>query len=276
MLKIDFDIHVIPIGFQQNTGYSMGLVNAAAALLSQNNLTITPVYSSKPKPKPITSQLPDEPLNLSASSQNGTISLSDTSVLNISDSTSESPNNSMQFLSNKTPTNGKIATVPTNVHIHSTANINANANVNTNVNSNVNSNVNATTTNVCSFRRPRQVFTVEQENQLADYVRETSNYYSGLSSKEARIMAFVYGVCNHVEMPPGWHESHQASFDWCVGFIKRTKLPPTMITGISTKGSSKQSKSSAPIQLKSNPIAPQINGIKDNGQIINPTPIEID
>lgn len=249
----------------------MGLVDAAAALLSQNNLTITPVYSSKPKQKPIPNQSPVEPLNLSASSQNSVLSLSDSSVLNISNSTNESLNNSMQFSTNKTPINGKVAL--TDVPIHSTANIIANTHLN---HSNANANSNGSATTAGNFRRPRQVFSVEQENQLADYVRETSNYYSGLSSKEVRILAFVYGVCNHVEMPPGWHESHQASFDWCVGFIKRTKLPPTMITGISSKGSSKQSKSSAPIQQKPNPVAPQVNRIKDNGQIVNPTPIEID
>lgn len=133
--------------------------------------------------------------------------------------------------------------------------------------------------NAGGFRRPRQVFTMEQENQLADYVRETSNYYSGLSSKEVRIMAFVYGVCNLVEMPTGWHESHQASFDWCVGFIKRTKLPPAMITGISTKGSSKQSKSSTSSEPKSNKVTlAQVNGnsVKNYENTIDNTPIEID
>lgn len=144
-----------------------------------------------------------------------------------------------------------------------------------------NANIN-TITNISNggFRRPRQVFTMEQENQLADYVRETSNYYSGLSSKEVRILAFVYGVCNQVEMPNGWHESHQASFDWCVAFIKRTKLPSTMITGISTKGSSKQSKSTTSSEPKPNKVVQpqQINGnaMKNNENNIDSTPIEID
>lgn len=133
--------------------------------------------------------------------------------------------------------------------------------------------------NVGGFRRPRQVFSMEQENQLADYVRETSNYYSGLSSKEVRILAFVYGVCNLVEMPTGWHESHQASFDWCVGFIKRTKLPPTMITGISLKGSNKQLKSTISSEPKQNKmLLTQLNGecVKINTNTNDVTPIEID
>lgn len=209
--------------------------------------------------------------------QNGVHSLNNSAIFNISNSSGGSPNSSVHLVSSSTtsPTNGtKVVTSPI-------ANMNMNMNMNTNpvTNSNVNTNPITNISNAGGFRRPRQVFTMEQENQLADYVRETSNYYSGLSSKEVRIMAFVYGVCNLVEMPTGWHESHQASFDWCVGFIKRTKLPPTMITGISTKGSSKQSKSSTSSEPKSNKVAPaQVNGnsVKSYENTIDNTPIEID
>lgn len=258
------------------------MVDAAAVLLSQNNLTITPVYSSKPKL--IQNQTHSEPLNLSANSQNGVHSLSNSSVLNISNSTDGSPNNSIlqsiqsqqstqnQHSSIKTSTNGITAQ---QLNVNTIAKNTVNPSINTNGNGKTITNVNsiANTINSGGFRRPRQVFSMEQENQLADYVRETSNYYCGLSSKEVRIMAFVYGVCNLVEMPNGWHESHQASFDWCVGFIKRTKLPPTMITGISTKGSSKQSKSTTTIDPKLSQIAPQNNG---NTALNTATPIEID
>lgn len=30
-------------------------------------------------------------------------------------------------------------------------------------------------------------------------------------------------------MPSGWRETHQASFDWCLGFIKRNKLSPMIL-----------------------------------------------
>lgn len=122
-----------------------------------------------------------------------------------------------------------------------------------------------------SFRRPRQVFTTHQETELADFVRDTSIYYSGLSSKEVRILAFVYGICNQVDMPMGWYESHQASFDWIVGFIKRSKMPSNMITGISFKGSIKQSKLPS---SKANQIMSNAN--QNNDTITNDRPIEID
>lgn len=231
------------------------MVDAAAALLYQNNLTITPVYSSKPKPEHNESF--PEPINLSTSSKNNIHSLNSSAIFNISDSSDGSPNSSVQLVSSTPPTNGfKVTQMQpkTSPNFNINPNTNKNTNANIIVDSNVKSNPNTNILSAGGFRRPRQVFTMEQENQLADYVRETSNYYSGLSSKEVRIMAFVYGVCNQVEMPTGWHETHHASFDWCVGFIKRTKLPPTMITGISSKGSSKQSKSSISSDPKLNKI----------------------
>lgn len=82
--------------------------------------------------------------------------------------------------------------------------------------------------NSAGYKRARQIFSVEQEEELAVFVRDASNYYNGMSSKDVRILAFVYGVCNQVDLPVGWRESHQASFDWCMGFIKRNKLTPMM------------------------------------------------
>lgn len=205
-------------------------------------------------------------MNLSTS-QNGAHSFNDTTIYNVSDASNGFSSNSQQMLTNLFSNGTKSTPSPIIDANMSEQYKNTISNTNTNA-----------TLNNGGFRRPRQVFTLEQENQLADYVRETSNYYSGLSSKEVRIMAFVYGVCNQVEMPPGWHESHQASFDWCVGFIKRTKLPPQMITGISTKGSNKQPKVSASIETKPNKTSTQINNnfLRNTGNNIDANTIEID
>lgn len=78
------------------------------------------------------------------------------------------------------------------------------------------------------YKRPRQIFSIDQEEELAVHVRDTSNYYGGMSSKDVRTLAYVFGTCNQVDMPTGWQETHQASFDWCLGFIKRNKLTPMM------------------------------------------------
>lgn len=251
----------------------MGMLNAAAALLHQNNLTITPVYSPKSKPMetmPNQIQSMSEPLNLSSSSENGSSSPNDSIILNNSHSSNGSLNMHVQH-KQQLQQMQQIQQIPQIQQLNTLKNqqpdvIPTNGTKPTNV------------INNGGFKRPRQVFTMEQENQLADYVRETSNYYSGLSSKEVRIMAFVYGVCNQVDMPPGWYESHQASFDWIVGFQKRTKLPPTMITGISTKGSNKQSKSTSSNEQKATKTVNQINGNSASHihSIMNVTPIEID
>lgn len=86
------------------------------------------------------------------------------------------------------------------------------------------------TTGMQHTKRARQIFSLQQEEELAHFVRETSDYYNGMSSKDVRTLAFVYAMCNRVEVPAGWQESAQASFDWCLGFIKRNKLSPMMTT----------------------------------------------
>lgn len=103
-----------------------------------------------------------------------------------------------------------------------------------------------------NYKRARQIFTYSQEEQLAVHVRDTATYYSGLSSKEVRILAFVYGVCNQVEMPVGWRETHQASFDWCLGFIKRNKLAAMILTSHAYKNinnTNNSSKSQSAIEI---------------------------
>lgn len=221
-----------------------------AQMAAANNLTITAVPSIKPN---IMNESFAEPLNLSKNSISSTQTLNDSSLLNKMDPLNNSNDESNLVIQSSMQ--------PTQL-----SQLNGNA-----------KNVQPTPTigtNSSNSRRARQIFTQGQEEQLAVYVRDTSNYYSGLSSKEVRIMAYVWGVCNQVEMPPGWHESHQASFDWCVGFIKRTKLPPTMITGISIKGKSKSSMPNINNGMTPLPDTSRISS--DNHNNSNPTAIEID
>lgn len=77
---------------------------------------------------------------------------------------------------------------------------------------------------------PPLVFNHEQEHQLAGFVRETAIYYSGLTSHEIRVMAYVYAVCNSVQMPASWTVNYVATRDWCAGFLQRHNIPAWMIT----------------------------------------------
>lgn len=73
-------------------------------------------------------------------------------------------------------------------------------------------------------KRPQQIFSDQQEKELSSFVRDASDFYNGMSVKDVRILAFVYGVCNQVDLPIGWRDKHEASFAWCSGFTKRNKL----------------------------------------------------
>lgn len=218
-----------------------------AQMAAANNLTITAVPNIKPN---VVHESFSEPLNLSKASFSRTQTLDASSLQHKTEQLNDSNTESKAVI--KSPMqlpqiNGNAKNVqqpPTNG------------------------------TNSSNSRRARQIFTQGQEEQLAVYVRDTSNYYSGLSSKEVRIMAYVWGVCNQVDMPPGWHETYQASFDWCVGFIKRTKLPPTMITGISTKGKSKPS--ALNVNNGTTPLPDSSRIAIDNHSNSNVTAIEID
>lgn len=104
-------------------------------------------------------------------------------------------------------------------------------------------------------RRARQIFSLQQEEELAHFVRETSAYYNGMSSKDVRTLAFVYAVCNRVDIPAGWRESSQASFDWCLGFIKRNKLSPMMTTSNMYKATQDKSMGNGKVFADANPEA---------------------
>lgn len=72
--------------------------------------------------------------------------------------------------------------------------------------------------------RPKRIFTAEQEKELSRFVREASDFYNGMTSRDVRILAYVYGVCNQVNFPMTWLNRHEATFAWCSGFAKRHKL----------------------------------------------------
>lgn len=225
-----------------------------AQMAAANNLTITAVPNIKPN---TLNESFAEPLNLSKSSINSTQTLNHSLLLNKMDQLNNLNDESKLAIQSPVQSMQPIKLTQLNRNVAKTVHP-----------------LPTNGTNSSNSRRARQIFTQGQEEQLAVYVRETSNYYSGLSSKEVRIMAYVWGVCNQVEMPPGWHESHQASFDWCVGFIKRTKLPPTMITGISTKGKTKPSTSN--INNSTSPLPHSSRISIDNHNNSNSMAIEID
>ncbi|XP_018357454.1 PREDICTED: uncharacterized protein LOC108757511 [Trachymyrmex cornetzi] len=68
----------------------------------------------------------------------------------------------------------------------------------------------------------RRIFTLQQENDLEDYLKITSKMCHGLSYKQTRNLAFQYAETLSVT-PDKWKSNKEASIDWLQGFMKRHK-----------------------------------------------------
>jgi hypothetical protein len=66
-----------------------------------------------------------------------------------------------------------------------------------------------------------KVLSDEEERLLCEYLLRASKHHHGLTSKEARELAYEYAVSNKKKIPAGWHESKCATYDWLYGFMKR-------------------------------------------------------
>ncbi|XP_063218424.1 uncharacterized protein LOC134528602 [Bacillus rossius redtenbacheri] len=71
------------------------------------------------------------------------------------------------------------------------------------------------------YKKLRQVFTNEQENEFADYLKKAADIYYGLSPKEVRKFAFEYAVRLKVRFPSSWADCEMAGADWFSAFLKR-------------------------------------------------------
>ena len=71
------------------------------------------------------------------------------------------------------------------------------------------------------YKTVRQVFTVDMEEQLVDYVKKAAQIYHGLTPKNIRELAFKLAQSNNLKMPPTWVNQQIAGVDWFAGFMKR-------------------------------------------------------
>lgn len=110
------------------------------------------------------------------------------------------------------------------VELYSVTYVDNQLNANPHITSTITSPSPRTNANSTLDKRPQQIFSNKQERELSGFVRDASEYYNGLTTKDVRILAFVYGVCNQVDLPADWHDKHQASLAWCSRFAKRYKL----------------------------------------------------
>jgi hypothetical protein len=60
-----------------------------------------------------------------------------------------------------------------------------------------------------------------QKTVLANYLKQASDIYYGLTPNELRKFAFQYGIANHLQIPASWTNNKMAGPDWYASFIKR-------------------------------------------------------
>lgn len=71
------------------------------------------------------------------------------------------------------------------------------------------------------YAKPQQMFSERQENELAEYLKQSAKIFFGLSTMDTRLLAYEYSKANDVCMPDNWHTNQKASKDWLIGFLKR-------------------------------------------------------
>ena len=69
--------------------------------------------------------------------------------------------------------------------------------------------------------RHSQVFSMEQEDTLAEYLDTSSQMFHGLTPKLVRKLAYEMVCINKLHMPKKWAEEKQAGEDWFSGFLRR-------------------------------------------------------
>ena len=62
----------------------------------------------------------------------------------------------------------------------------------------------------------KRVFTKDQENSLADYLKTSAKICQGLTTKQVRELAYQYAVRLEVNIPSSWDQHKTAGLDWLI------------------------------------------------------------
>lgn len=65
------------------------------------------------------------------------------------------------------------------------------------------------------------MFTTEQEDYIADYIKKASDIYFGLSPTEVRRLAYDFAKSLQIDIPENWEKNKIAGRDWFTSFKKR-------------------------------------------------------
>ena len=72
---------------------------------------------------------------------------------------------------------------------------------------------------VSGYRKPRQVFSDETEQELIEYLIQAAKMFFGLAPKEVRKLAYEYAVSLSLVFPESWNVHLSAGEDWFSGFM---------------------------------------------------------
>lgn len=71
------------------------------------------------------------------------------------------------------------------------------------------------------YSNPRQVFSLEQEKNLKEYLIKVASIYYGLTPTDVRRLAYECAVKYGRKFPESWHTNKMAGKDWLTSFLKR-------------------------------------------------------
>lgn len=72
----------------------------------------------------------------------------------------------------------------------------------------------------------RKVFTPEEEEKLAAYIKKRANMCYGLKDKACRELAYKYAKANGEKIPESWEKNGEAGREWMKLFCARNRLSP--------------------------------------------------
>ncbi|KAF2891149.1 hypothetical protein ILUMI_15024 [Ignelater luminosus] len=70
------------------------------------------------------------------------------------------------------------------------------------------------------YSKHKTIFTSEQENILANYVKRSTEIMFGLTTQEVRQLAYHCAVTHKIKIPDSWIKNKKAGVDWFANFLK--------------------------------------------------------
>ncbi|XP_011696449.1 PREDICTED: uncharacterized protein LOC105455090 [Wasmannia auropunctata] len=80
------------------------------------------------------------------------------------------------------------------------------------------------TTKLVGYTKPRQIFSDEQEQELTLYIQKCSKIFYGLTTTDAKTLAYEYCCVNNIQIPDKWKIKSSATKDWLKGFMNRNPI----------------------------------------------------